>query len=85
MPSKTKALAARQAAFPAVPKELVDQFCQGPMTANAVERRLPGVQEGADRACLGCRAGPPSGLPARGCQAGRGPRTTATAAPARRC
>ena len=36
MPSKTKmknaAIAARSAALPAIPKELLDQFVQGPMS-----------------------------------------------------
>ena len=40
MPSKTKlknaAIAARSAALPAVPKELIDQFVTGPMTGEAV-------------------------------------------------
>lgn len=40
MPSKTKmkneAIAARTAALPKIPKELLDQFAQGPMTAEAI-------------------------------------------------
>jgi putative transposase len=40
MPSKTKmknaAIAAKSAALPKIPKELIDQFVSGPMTAEAV-------------------------------------------------
>ena len=40
MPSKTKmknaAIAARSAALPSIPKELIDQFVTGPMSAEAV-------------------------------------------------
>ena len=40
MPSKTKmknaAIAARSAALPSIPKELIDQFVSGPMTGEAV-------------------------------------------------
>jgi transposase-like protein len=41
MPSKTKAknaaIAARTAALPKIPKELLDQFVQGPMSAEAIQ------------------------------------------------
>jgi hypothetical protein len=41
MPSKTRAknaaIAARSAALPKIPKELLDQFVQGPMTAEAIQ------------------------------------------------
>ena len=41
MPSKTRAknaaIAAKTAALPKIPKELVDQFVQGPMTAEAIQ------------------------------------------------
>jgi transposase-like protein len=36
MPSKTKKAAAAAAALPAIPKELIDQFVSGPMSAEAV-------------------------------------------------
>jgi hypothetical protein len=40
MPSKTKmknaAIAARSAALPKIPKEVIDQFVSGPMSAEAV-------------------------------------------------
>ena len=40
MPSKTKlknaAIAARRAALPKIPDELIDQFVTGPMTGEAV-------------------------------------------------
>ena len=41
MPSKTKekneAIAARTAALPKIPKEVIDQFVSGPMSAEAVQ------------------------------------------------
>ena len=41
MPSKTKtknaAIAAKSAALPSIPKELLDQFVQGPMSAAAIQ------------------------------------------------
>ena len=36
MPRKTKAAAAAEAALPSIPKELIDQFVTGPMSAQAV-------------------------------------------------
>ena len=36
MPSKTKTAAAAAAALPPIPKELIDQFMTGPMSAEAV-------------------------------------------------
>ena len=36
MPSKTKTAAAATAALPSIPKELIDQFVTGPMSAEAV-------------------------------------------------
>jgi putative transposase len=38
MPSKSKtaAVAAKMAALPTIPKELIDQFVTGPMSAQAV-------------------------------------------------
>jgi hypothetical protein len=40
MPSKTKlknaAIAERSASLPKIPKELLDQFAQGPMTAESI-------------------------------------------------
>jgi len=36
MPSKTKAVKAAMAALPSIPKELIDQFVTGPMSAEAV-------------------------------------------------
>ena len=41
MPSKTRAknaaMAAKSAGLPKIPKELLDQFVQGPMTAEAIQ------------------------------------------------
>lgn len=37
MPRKTKTAAAAEAALPQIPKELIDQFVKGPMTAEAVQ------------------------------------------------
>ena len=66
MPSKTKmknaAIAAKTAALPSIPKELIDQFVTGPMTGEAVNAGHGGVQEGADRARPGCGAVAPPGL-----------------------
>ena len=38
MPSKTKTAIAAAAALPSIPKELIDQFVTGPMSAEAVTR-----------------------------------------------
>ena len=69
---KNAAIAARTAALPKIPKEVIDQFVSGPMSAEAVHAHVHGVQEGADRARLGRRAVASPGLCARGRQAGRG-------------
>ena len=37
MPRKTKDLTSEQSSTPEIPKELLDQFVTGPMTAQAVE------------------------------------------------
>jgi len=37
MPSKTKAVAAAATALPSIPKELIDQFVTGPMSAEAIQ------------------------------------------------
>src|SRR5436190_1025507 len=37
MPRKTKTTAAAAAALPSIPKELIDQFVTGPMSAEAVQ------------------------------------------------
>jgi len=66
MPSKTKALAARQAAFPAVPKELVDQFCQGPMTADAVNDACLAFKKALMERALGAELGHHLGYPPGG-------------------
>ena len=43
MPSKTKtrnaAIAAKSAALPSIPKELLDQFVSGPMSAEAIQSK----------------------------------------------
>ena len=44
MPSKTKAVKAAMAALPSIPKELIDQFVTGPMSAEAKDRRVAGVR-----------------------------------------
>src|SRR3954468_1603391 len=57
MPSKTKAVKAAMAALPSIPKELIDQFVTGPMSAEAVNaaslafkkaliERVPGAELG---------------------------------------
>lgn len=58
MPRKTKAAAAVEAALPSIPKELIDQFVSGPMSAQAVNAAF---KEGPDRARVGRRAVAPPG------------------------
>lgn len=52
MPSKTKtknaAIAAKSAALPKIPRELIDQFVSGPMTAEGEGNQRNG-QDGTDR------------------------------------
>jgi hypothetical protein len=66
MPSKTRAkntaIAAKSAALPKIPKELLDQFVQGPMTAEAIQDVSMAFKKGADRAGAGRRAQPSPGL-----------------------
>ena len=49
MPSKTSKT--RPAAtLPSIPKEFIDQMVSGPMSAEAINADLDGLQEGIDRA-----------------------------------
>jgi putative transposase len=88
MPSKTKlknaAIAAKSAALPKIPKELIDQFVTGPMTGEAVNaasmafkkaliERAMGAELGTTWATRGARPSPMRR------------RTSATAPPARPC
>jgi transposase-like protein len=66
MPSKTKTLAARQAALPTVPKELVDQFCHGPMTADAVNDACLAFKRALIERALGAELGHHLGYPPGG-------------------
>ena len=69
MPSKTKlknaAIAAKSAALPKIPKELLDQFVTGPMTGEAVNAASMAFKkaliERAMEAELGHHLGYPSG------------------------
>jgi putative transposase len=67
MPSKTKmknaAIAARSAAVPKSPKEMIDQIVTGPMTREAVNADLPGVQEALVERAMGAELGHHLGYP----------------------
>ena len=57
MPSKTRAkntaIAAKSAALPKIPKELLDQFVQGPMTAEAIQDVSMAVKKALIERALG--------------------------------
>jgi len=61
MPSKTKtknaAIAAKTAALPSIPKELVDQFVKGPMTAEAVNAASMAFKKALIERALGAELG----------------------------
>jgi transposase-like protein len=63
MPSKTKPLPANQAALPSIPKELVDQFCDGPMTADAVNDACLAFKKALIERALGAELGHHLGYP----------------------
>ena len=72
MPSRktTKAAETNAAALPSIPKEFIDQFVIGAMSAEAVNAAsLAGIQEGAHRAGARCGVLTPPGLPGRHGQA----------------
>ena len=61
MPSKTKmknaAIAARSAALPSIPKELIDQFVTGPMTGEAVNAASVAFKKALIERALGAELG----------------------------
>ena len=68
MPSKTKmknaAIAARSAALPTIPKELIDQFVSGPMTGEAVNAATVAFKKALIERAMGAELGHHLGYPA---------------------
>ena len=68
MPSKTKlknaAIAARSAALPKIPKELIDQFITGPMTGEAVNAASMAFKKALIERAMGAELGHHLGYPA---------------------
>src|SRR3954463_16678666 len=67
MPSKTKlknaAIAAKSAALPKIPKELIDQFVTGPMTAEAVNAASLAFKKALIERAMGAELGHHLGYP----------------------
>src|SRR3982750_3776361 len=57
MPSKTKAVKAAMAALPSIPKELIDQFVTGPMSAEAVNAASMAFKKALIERALGAELG----------------------------
>ena len=61
MPSRTKtknaAIAAKTASLPSIPKELIEQFVKGPMTAEAVNAASMAVKKALIERALGAELG----------------------------
>jgi hypothetical protein len=68
MPSKTKlknaAIAAKSAALPKIPKELLDQFVTGPMTGEAVNAASMAFKKALIERAMGAELGHHLGYPA---------------------
>ena len=68
MPSKTKlknaAIAAKSAALPKIPKELIDQFITGPMTGEAVNAASMAFKKALIERAMGAELGHHLGYPA---------------------
>lgn len=68
MPSKTKlknaAIAAKSAALPEIPKELIDQFVTGPMTGEAVNAASMAFKKALIERAMGAELGHHLGYPA---------------------
>ena len=64
MPSKTKAIKAAMAALPSIPKELIDQFVTGPMSAEAVNAASLAFKKALIERALGAELGHHLGYPA---------------------
>jgi putative transposase len=86
MPSSktTKAAEAAAAALPSIPKELIDQFVTGPMSAEAVQAASMAFKKALIERALGAELSHHLGYPP-GRPSPRTAATTATAAAARRC
>jgi hypothetical protein len=65
MPRKPRPAVEASPVLPSIPKELIDLFVKGPMTAEAVQAASAAFQEGAHRAGAGCGVGSRSGLSVR--------------------
>jgi len=63
MPSKTKAVKAAMAALPSIPKELIDQFVTGPMSAEAVNAASMAFKKALIERVLGAELGHHLGYP----------------------
>ena len=63
MPSKTKAVKAAMAALPSIPKELIDQFVTGPMSAEAVNAASIAFKKALIERALGAELGHHLGYP----------------------
>ena len=58
MPSKIKTALSAKAALPSIPKELIDQFVSGPMSAETVNAASMAFKKALiERACLSRAAG----------------------------
>ena len=76
MPSKTKlknaAIAARSAALPKIPDELIDQFVTGPMTGEAVNAASAAFKKALIERAMGAELGHHLGYPAGTAKPGAG-------------
>jgi len=76
MPSKTKlknaAIAAKSAALPKIPHELIDQFVTGPMTGEAVNAASLAFKKALIERAMGAELGHHLGYPAGAAKPGAG-------------
>ena len=76
MPSRTKmknaAIAARSAALPKIPNELIDQFVTGPMTGEAVNAASMAFKKALIERAMGAELGHHLGYPAGAAKPGPG-------------
>lgn len=83
MPSKTKArnaaIAAKTAALPTIPKELIEQFVKGPMTAEAVNAASMAFKKALIERALGAELGHHLGQADEGSQGARNHRNGVSA------
>jgi hypothetical protein len=64
MPRKPKTATEAQTALPSIPKELIDQFVKGPMTAEAVHAASAAFRKALIERALGAELGHHLGYPA---------------------